>query len=215
MAKCKKCGRQQFLRKGLCYKCFREESRLQKCTPDNPIVYKNCKKCGKEGPFHNDLCPECWEEKHIQERRDEANKHNQEVDEAHNNVNPYILVVDETPSITESFKAILKIKDYDIKIAFDIQSALEILKINNIELIFLSENHSGVINGKWAGLEILRTIKEIYPSIEVVVYSSYASEAAHAKAIELGALEYLRVPFLMEQIYELIERARKRRSPQK
>ncbi|MBU0672101.1 MAG: response regulator, partial [Candidatus Margulisbacteria bacterium] len=63
------------------------------------------------------------------------------------------------------------------------------------------------------GIEVLKKLKEIDPNLEVVIVTAYASESSHANAITLGALEYLRKPFLMEEIYELVERGlRKRRS---
>jgi DNA-binding NtrC family response regulator len=63
------------------------------------------------------------------------------------------------------------------------------------------------------GIEVLKKIKEIDASIEVVIVTAYASEQSHANAITLGALEYLRKPFLMEEIYEMVERGlRKRRT---
>jgi two-component system NtrC family response regulator len=63
------------------------------------------------------------------------------------------------------------------------------------------------------GLEVLKKLKEVDPDIEVIIVTAYATESSHANAITLGALEYLRKPFLMEEIYELVERGmRKRRS---
>jgi two-component system NtrC family response regulator len=63
------------------------------------------------------------------------------------------------------------------------------------------------------GLEILKKVKEIDPDIEVCIVTAYATESSHANAITLGALEYLRKPFLMEEIYELVERGlRKKRA---
>jgi len=61
------------------------------------------------------------------------------------------------------------------------------------------------------GLEVLKKIKEIDPTTEVIIVTAYATESSHANAITLGALEYLRKPFLMEEIYELVERAMRRK----
>jgi two-component system NtrC family response regulator len=61
------------------------------------------------------------------------------------------------------------------------------------------------------GLEVLKKIKEIDPDMEVIIVTAYATESSHANAITLGALEYLRKPFLMEEIYELVERGLRRK----
>lgn len=119
-----------------------------------------------------------------------------------------IIVIDDEPSVLESFKMILKIKDYEVDTFSDGPSALSQLKPNVYDLAFVDLKLPGM-----DGIQILQKIKEIDPTIEVAIVTAYATEASHANAITLGALEYLRKPFLMEEIYELVERGlRKRRS---
>jgi two-component system response regulator HydG len=119
-----------------------------------------------------------------------------------------IMVVDDEPSVLESFKMILKIKDYDVDTFGDGPSALTQLKPNQYQVAFVDLKLPGM-----DGIQILQRIKEIDPNVEVAIVTAYATEASHANAITLGALEYLRKPFLMEEIYELVERGlRKRRS---
>jgi len=117
-----------------------------------------------------------------------------------------IMVIDDEPSVLESFKMILKIKDYDVETFPDGPSALQNLTKGKFEMAFI-DYKLPVMDG----LEVLRRIKEIDPEVEVVIVTAYATDASHANAITLGALEYLRKPFLMEEIYELVERGLKRR----
>ncbi|HTY13127.1 MAG TPA: response regulator [Candidatus Omnitrophota bacterium] len=117
-----------------------------------------------------------------------------------------IMVVDDEPSVLESFKMILKIKDYDVETFPDGPTALQNLTKGKFDVAFL-DYKLPVMDG----LEVLRRIKEIDPDVEVIIVTAYATDASHANAITLGALEYLRKPFLMEEIYELVERALKRR----
>jgi DNA-binding response OmpR family regulator len=44
-----------------------------------------------------------------------------------------------------------------------------------------------------------------------MIVTAYASEESFANAITLGAMEYLRKPFLMGEVYALAERALRRR----
>jgi len=120
--------------------------------------------------------------------------------------NVRIMVVDDEPSVLESFKMILKIKDYEVATFPDGPSALEKLEKDKYEIAFVDWKLPGM-----DGLEVLRRIKEADPSIEVIIVTAYATEANHANAITMGALEYLRKPFLMEEIYELVERGLRRR----
>jgi DNA-binding NtrC family response regulator len=117
-----------------------------------------------------------------------------------------IMVVDDEPSVLESFKMILKIKDYEVETFPDGPSALQNLTKGKFDMAFI-DYKLPVMDG----LEVLRRIKEIDPEVEVVIVTAYATDTSHANAITLGALEYLRKPFLMEEIYELVERGLKRR----
>ena len=122
--------------------------------------------------------------------------------------NVKIMVVDDERGVRESFEMILKIKDYEVNTFEDGESAISSLKKDLYDMAFIDYKLPGM-----DGIEVLRKIKEIDPNVEVIIVTAYASESSHANAITLGALEYLRKPFLMEEIYELVERGlRKRRA---
>lgn len=128
--------------------------------------------------------------------------------------NVKIMVVDDEPSILESFKMILKIKDYDVDTYSDGNSAISGFQKDKYDLAFIDmilPMDPGQSGKGPVGLEVLKKLKEIDPSIEVIIVTAYASESTHANAITLGALEYLRKPFLMEEIYELVDRGLRRR----
>jgi two-component system NtrC family response regulator len=121
--------------------------------------------------------------------------------------NVKIMVVDDEPSVLESFKMILQIKDYDVDTYADGPSAIGKLQKGNYDICFVDYKLPGM-----DGIEVLKKIKEIDPDIEVIVVTAYASESSKSSAVALGALQYLRKPFLMDEIYELVERGlRKRR----
>ncbi|OGC30624.1 hypothetical protein A2311_04170 [candidate division WOR-1 bacterium RIFOXYB2_FULL_48_7] len=120
--------------------------------------------------------------------------------------NVRIMVIDDEPSVLESFKMILKIKDYDVTTFPDGPTALGQLEKDKFDIAFVDYKLPNM-----DGLEVLKRIKELDPNVEVIIVTAYASESSHANAITLGALEYLRKPFLMEEIYELVERGLRRK----
>ena len=117
-----------------------------------------------------------------------------------------IMVVDDEPGVLESFKMILSIKDYNVYAFPDGPSALKTIEKGKYDIAFVDLKLP-----EMDGIEVLKRIKEADPAIEVIIVTAYATESSHANAITLGALEYLRKPFLMEEIYELVERGLRRR----
>jgi DNA-binding NtrC family response regulator len=124
-----------------------------------------------------------------------------------------IAVIDDEPSVLESFEMILKIKDYEVATFANGSSAISSFQNNKYDIAFVDmiipvEEGKTEKNG---GIQILKKIKEMDPTTEVIIVTAYASEQNKSEAIKLGALEYLRKPFLMEEIYELVDRGLRRR----
>ncbi|MCX5749888.1 MAG: response regulator [Candidatus Saganbacteria bacterium] len=118
-----------------------------------------------------------------------------------------VLVVDDEPGALESFRMILEIKDFEVSTFSSGIEALAAVEKTAFQIAFIDLKMP--IMG---GLEVLKKLKELSPTTEAVIVTAYASEESQANAITLGAMEYLRKPFLMEEIFSLCDRAlRKRR----
>ena len=118
-----------------------------------------------------------------------------------------VLVVDDEPGALESFRMILEIKDYEVQTFSSGIDALATAEKTPFDIAFIDLKMP--IMG---GLDVLKKLKEISPATEAIIVTAYASEESQANAITLGAMEYLRKPFLMEEIFSLCDRAlRKRR----
>lgn len=118
-----------------------------------------------------------------------------------------VLIVDDQSAVIASFEEILKIKDYEV-IGFEKgKDAIASIEKNKYAMAFVDLRMP-----EMDGIEVLKQIKAKDPSIEVIIVTAYASEESFANAITLGAMEYLRKPFLMGEVYALADRAiRKRR----
>jgi len=112
-----------------------------------------------------------------------------------------ILVIFPYESVRNSFKMILKIKDHEVLEAPDGESGLKLID-SDIGIVFTDYKMPGI-----NGIEVIKKIKEKYQSIPVVMVSAYASDAVRNDALNNGAFEYIRMPFLMEEIYEIVQRS--------
>lgn len=118
-----------------------------------------------------------------------------------------ILVVDDEPGALESFRMILEIKDFEVSTFSNGNEALSQAEKTTFDIAFI-DLKMPIIDG----LEVLKKLKVISPSTEAIIVTAYATEESQANAITFGAMEYLRKPFLMEEIFSLCDRAlRKKR----
>ena len=116
-----------------------------------------------------------------------------------------ILVVDDEMGPRESLRMILKPR-HDIATADSGEAALRTLKSFHPDLIFMD-----IKMPQMDGIELLRRIKGIDPSIEVVMITAYASLETVKNALTHGAFEYLIKPFSRQDLEETVRRAVARR----
>jgi len=118
---------------------------------------------------------------------------------------PRILVVDDEVGPRESLRMILK-PNYEIATADSGHTALKTLEAFNPDLVFMD-----IKMPKMDGIELLRRIKAIDPTIEAVMITAYASLDTVKNALTHGAFEYLIKPFSRVDLEETVRRALARR----
>ena len=116
-----------------------------------------------------------------------------------------ILVVDDEMGPRESLRMILKPR-HDIQTAESGEAALATITSFQPDLIFMDLKMP-----QMDGIELLRRVKEVDPSIEVVMITAYASLETVKNALTHGAFEYLIKPFSRQDLEETVRRALARR----
>jgi DNA-binding NtrC family response regulator len=114
-----------------------------------------------------------------------------------------VIVIDDEQSVLESFKMILGIRDHAVVTAQNLAEAVTAVAKQHFDVAFIDMR----FEGKDEGLHILQKIKEINPKIEAVIVTAFASEQTKMQALQFGAFEYISKPFMMEVIYDLVDRA--------
>jgi len=112
-----------------------------------------------------------------------------------------VLIVDDEPGMTETMSAILGHIGYDVKVAGDGFEAIERVKTQPFDVIFMDIRMPGI-----NGVETYKEIKKIRPDTTVVMITAYSVEELIAEALEQGAYGIMYKPFDVRKALEVIER---------
>jgi len=113
-----------------------------------------------------------------------------------------ILIVDDDPRIPIMLRHLLKIKGHEGISAESGLQALELIKQDAFDLII-----SDLRMPKMNGIEFLREVKTLNPSIPVILVTAYASKETTIDSVKLGAFDYLSKPFKVDELMTIIGRA--------
>ena len=115
---------------------------------------------------------------------------------------PEILIIDDEPGIRSTLCSILEDEKYKVFTAEDALIGMEILKKEDIDLIFLD-----VLLPKLGGIEALEKIRGETPSAEIVMISGHASIDMAVRAVKLGAFEFLEKPLSLDKVLTVCRNA--------
>lgn len=120
-----------------------------------------------------------------------------------------VLIVDDELGPRESLKMILK-SHYRIESAENGMAAMGILlEEKKIDLVTMDIRMPGP-----SGIEVLKKIKERWPSVEVLMVTGYGTLRTAMDAIHYGACDYLLKPFDIDEIVAVVRKglARKKQN---
>ncbi len=118
-----------------------------------------------------------------------------------------LLLVDDDPLITRSLSEFLRLEGYQVDTATDGSSAIAMLAANRYNLVLTDVNMP-----RTNGLELLRTIKNHYPDVVVLVITGYGTIENAVEAVKMGAFEYLTKPIIDDEIRVTIQKALKQQT---
>ena len=109
-----------------------------------------------------------------------------------------VLICDDEEGIRESFKLILE-DNYNLCFANNGLEAIELLKTLTPDLMLLD-----IKMPKMHGMDILKQIKSLRPSLPVIIVTGYQSVEMAQEAIKNGAADYIPKPFESKQILKAV-----------
>ena len=101
-----------------------------------------------------------------------------------------ILVVDDERSMRELLAIVLKREGYDVSLAENGRTAMEMLEREPIDLLI-----SDIKMPDMSGVEVLRAAKRMDQDVLGIMITAFASTETAVEAMRLGACDYLSKPF--------------------
>ena len=109
-----------------------------------------------------------------------------------------ILVVDDENGPRQSLRMLLN-DEYEVLLASDVSDAVKVLQEDEVSLII-----TDIRMPQQSGVDLLRTVKETWPDIQVILLTGYAHLDTAMKAVEYGAFVYLEKPFDNEMMLKYV-----------
>lgn len=120
---------------------------------------------------------------------------------------PSILVVDDEISVTDLIKYNLEKAHYQVLIAHDGESALQIARDARPDLILLD-----LMLPKIDGLDVCRQLRS-HSQVPIIMVTARGEEADRVIGLELGADDYLPKPFSMRELLARVKAVLRRNRP--
>jgi CheY-like chemotaxis protein len=113
-----------------------------------------------------------------------------------------VLLVDDEREFVQTLSERLLMRDMGSAVAYDGESALELIKEDEPEVMILDLRMPGI-----DGIEVLKRVKKTQPDIEVIILTGHGSEADREICMNLGAFAYLHKPVDIDVLSETIKKA--------
>lgn len=113
-----------------------------------------------------------------------------------------VLIVDDQESIRIALSRLLSQEGYEVQLAEDGESALDILRENKVNVLL-----SDMKMHKMDGLHLLKASKLIKPEVEVILITAHGTIEKAVEAMKEGAYDFITKPFKKMVIANMIRKA--------
>ncbi len=113
-----------------------------------------------------------------------------------------VLLVDDERQFVETLSERLTMREMGSAVAYDGESALELIDQDEPEVMILDLKMPGI-----NGIEVLKRVKATRPDIEVIILTGHGSEADKETCMKLGAFAYLTKPVDIDRLSKTIKKA--------
>ena len=115
---------------------------------------------------------------------------------------PLILFIDDDPKAGELMLRFAEDAPFGVRVFRDPRQALDFFKNNSADLIVTDLRMPGM-----TGIELLRAVREHNTQIPVIIITAHSTVDNAIDALRLGATDFIKKPFDMDELMILIERS--------
>ena len=115
---------------------------------------------------------------------------------------PRILIVDDEPIFLRLVNKVLSGQGYDTVLAENGEKALKILQGETFDLMISDINMTPV-----NGIELLEKVCKSHAEMPVIIYTEFATIGSAIDAMGLGAFDYMKKPFKLDELVLTVQRA--------
>lgn len=112
-----------------------------------------------------------------------------------------LMIVDDEVGIQNLLKRVLKSEGYDVRVADNGESAIEQAQEDMPDLVLCDIKMPGK-----DGIQTLEELKQIDEDVEVIMLTAHSTVESAVSAMKLGAADYLKKPFDIEELKIVIEK---------
>ena len=118
------------------------------------------------------------------------------------NNNAKLLIVDDEKIALKSLLHIMKKEGYEVVGTHNGSNALKLIDEKEFDVVLTDLRMEKV-----DGMQILKRCRELYPDIEVVMITGYATVQSATEAMKKGAYDYITKPFKLDEVRRVVREA--------
>lgn len=113
-----------------------------------------------------------------------------------------VLAIDDEQNIRRLIRNEFSLEGYEVTTAKSGEEGLALIQQNRFDVVLLD-----IKLPKMNGIEVLKRIKEISDSIEVIMITGYGDIQSAVDSLKLGARDYVTKPFKLDDLLTIVEKA--------
>lgn len=119
-----------------------------------------------------------------------------------NQIPARILVIDDEAIVGKRLKQVLEKMGFEIVVETSPIPALEKITQTTFDVVVTDLKMKDM-----DGMQVLNRVKEVSPGTKVIIITGYAESATAKQAFQSGVYEFIRKPFRLDEIKQVIVRA--------